>query len=253
MRNHIHHLSILYVCLITLTITFTPPAARAIAANYEQQFPHVFTRHGPPLQKIALTFDDGPDLVYTPKILDILKKEHVHATFFVLGVNAAHHPEMIRRIVQEGHALGNHSFNHANLVRSTRAKIKWEIFATEQVLVRISGQSPKWVRPPYGNVNSLVLTQLKQLGYHVVNWSVDSNDWKSLSARQIKQNILSAVRPGAIILQHCAGSKQENLSGTVRALPDVIHILQKKGYRFVTIPQLLAPETQVVHAKSRLK
>ena len=222
----------------------------AIGVNYERQFPHVFKRHGPPVQKIALTFDDGPDLVYTPKILDTLRKEGVHATFFVLGVNAAKHPGMIRRIVQEGHALGNHSFDHRNLIKSTQAKIKWEIRATDQVLVRISGQSPRWFRAPYGNINPLVLNELNQLGYRAVNWSVDSDDWRSLSARQVKQNILRNVKPGAIILQHCAaGSEKEDLSGTVRALPDIIHTLKRRGYRFVTIPQLFAPDSSTVHAR----
>ncbi len=249
MRKTIFYHAYSLAFFISLISTFSASRDMTDELNYEQQFSHVFTRNGPPVNKVALTFDDGPDLVYTPKILNILKKEHVKATFFVLGVNAARYPEIIRRIVKEGHTLGNHTFDHINLIHSTRSKIKWEISATEQVLVRISGQSPRWFRAPYGNVNSLVLNELQQLGYHAVNWSVDSNDWKSLPAKTVKQNILHDVKPGAIILQHCAGNEREDLTGTVRALPDVIRTLKKRGYQFVTIPQLLYSESKAVHAR----
>ena len=249
MRKTIIHHAYFFVFFTSLITAYAAISEKAYASNYEEQFPHVFKRHGPPVYKVALTFDDGPDLTYTPKILNILKREHVKATFFVLGVHAACHPEMIRRIIKEEHTIGNHTFDHINLIHSTRSKIKWEIAATEQVLVRISGQTPKWFRAPYGNVNPLVLTELQQLGYRAVNWSVDSNDWKSLPAKIVKQNILQQVKPGAIILQHCAGNEKEDLTGTVRALPDVIHTLKKRGYQFVTIPQLLNADTKTVHAK----
>ncbi len=246
-------------CMILSVTTSAPltkaesqnaPTSIATATDYERAYPHVFTRHGPAVKKIALTFDDGPDLVYTPKILDILKKEGVHASFFVLGMNAARYPAIIRRIVNDGHTLGNHSFDHINLALSHKEKIDWEVLATEQVLTRIVGKQPRWFRAPYGNVSPLVLTELHRMGYRAVNWSVDSNDWRSLPAHKVKDNILQNVAPGAIILQHsAAGGPNENLSGTVRALTDIIRTLKKNGYQLVTVPQLLTPDSRIVHAK----
>lgn len=218
--------------------------------DYAKLFPHAFFRHGPLTRQVALTFDDGPDLVYTPKILQILRTEHIHATFFVLGTNAAHYPMMIHQIMADGNALGNHSFDHKNLIKSSSTQLLWEVLATDRILVRITGHSPKWFRPPYGNVNIGILKQLGQLGYHTVNWSVDSNDWRGLSAQAVTRNIIRDVRPGAIILQHCAGNPREDLTGTVKALPEIIHILRSKGYKFVTVPEMLTPDSTLVHAQN---
>jgi len=217
--------------------------------DYTQLFPGIFTRQGPPLHRVALTFDDGPDNVYTPQILRILAREHVHATFFVLGEQAERYPQMTRRIVREGHAIGNHTFDHRDLARLSPHQIFWEVDQAERDILRLTGQHTKWFRPPYGSVNARVLTALGQMGYQAVNWTVDSRDWRGLSAQQVEHNIVGAAFPGAIILQHCSGNSQEILTGTVRALPAIIHKLRAKGYTFVTVPELWAPETRAVQAR----
>lgn len=217
----------------------TVSAATVQPIDYTRLFPHVFTRKGPPLREVALTFDDGPDNVYTPQILAILQREHVKATFFIVGQQAERHPQMMARIVRAGHAIGNHTFDHPDLARISLSHMNWEVTRTERDIARLTGQPNKWVRPPYGSVNARVLAAIGRMGYQAVNWSVDSNDWQGLSAAQIEHNIVGSVFPGAIILQHCAGSTNENLKGTVAALPVVIHALRARGYSFVTVPELL--------------
>lgn len=230
-------------------ILMAPLFARASSPiDYTQLFPDVFVRQGPSQNRIALTFDDGPDVLYTPQILAILAREHVHATFFVLGIQVERYPAMTKRILREGHALGNHSFDHADLARVSSARLNWEVASTDRLLRRYTGLHSAWFRPPYGSVNPPVLRRMQKMGYRVVNWSVDSNDWRSLSAERVEANVLSAVRPGSIILQHCNGNQNEILAGSVAALPRIIQTLRARGYSFVTVPELLLPDARAVHA-----
>lgn len=213
---------------------------------YAHNFPASFSYRGPVSHQVALTFDDGPDLRYTPQILTILRHEHVKATFFILGTQAIRYPSVLRRIVQEGHSIGNHSFDHANLFRVSSPDIVREILFTDRAIRRITGIHTPWFRAPYGNINTTILNQLHQMGYWAVNWSVDSTDWRSLSSMQVQHKILAHVHPGAIILQHCSAFPPENLSGTVAALPAIIRALRHQGYDLVTIPDLLAPHRSTV-------
>lgn len=235
------------------TATYAAATRSAARPDYVRLFPHVFARQGPPRMQVSLTFDDGPDARYTVQILDILKREGVHATFFVLGSQVRQYPDVALRIVREGHALGNHSFDHRNLRTMDRQARNWEVTSTDRELLRITGRHTRYFRAPYGSVDSQVITQLGRMGYTVVNWSVDSSDWRSIPSAQVVKNVLSNVRPGAIILQHCAGNDKEILTGTVAALPVIIHRLRAAGYGFATVPALLAPETRAVHAKHALR
>ena len=221
--------------------------------DYARLFPHVFARQGPPRRQVSLTFDDGPDSHYTLQILDVLKREGVHATFFVLGEHVRRYPDVARRIVREGHALGNHSFDHRNLRTMGAQALNWEVTATDRELLRATGQRTRYFRAPYGSVDSQIITQLGRMGYTVVNWSVDSRDWRSIPSSQVIANVLAEVRPGAIILQHCAGNEREILTGTVAALPVIIHRMRAQGYEFVTVPTLLGSDSRAVHAKPAIK
>ncbi|MCY0892228.1 MAG: polysaccharide deacetylase family protein [Acidibacillus sp.] len=252
----------LHISWLLCTIFFalwSPTADHHAAAKYHytdyvQLYPHVFSYQGPPNKRIALTFDDGPDQRYTPQILSILRKKGVHATFFVLGKNVKRYPNITRQITKEGHILGNHSYNHPSLTRVNHDQLLWEVKATEREITQLTGKRTRFVRPPYGNLDPTVLMSLGKMGYHVVNWSVDSNDWRSLTKAQVLANIIPHVRPGSIILQHCAsGGPQENLSGTVAALPSIIDTLRQKGYQFVTIQELFATDIKTVHAPTRMQ
>nr|WP_246246212.1 polysaccharide deacetylase family protein [Paenibacillus lemnae] len=204
-----------------------------------KKYPDTFRAKGPANRQIALTFDDVPDPRFTPQVLDILKKENVKATFFVVGSRAKKHPSLVKRMKFEGHTIGNHSYNHAQFGLLSLPEFQSQIKKTNMIIQKITGETPTLIRPPYGDITEEQLLWARKHQYKVVNWNVDSLDWKGLNKEQIKENILSAAGPGAIVLQHAGGGKGSDLSGTLQALPEVIHDLRSKGYSFVTLPELL--------------
>ncbi|MDI3327555.1 MAG: polysaccharide deacetylase family protein [Alicyclobacillaceae bacterium] len=208
--------------------------------DYSSRYPGIFLLRGPGNARVvALSFDDGPDAVYTPRILDVLRREKVRATFFLVGTRTQQYPQIVRRMAAEGHALGNHTWDHANLTKLPQDQLRNEMIRADEAVFRASGVHPAVARPPYGAVDDRVIQTLHRMGYRIVDWSVDSLDWKGLNADQVATNVLSHITPGAIVLQHSAGGKGEDLSGTVNALPRIIRTLRAEGYRFATIPELL--------------
>ncbi|MDB5055985.1 MAG: hypothetical protein JWM44_4035 [Bacilli bacterium] len=213
---------------------------RLTLPQLRSKYPQYFKLNGSTQEKkIALTFDDGPDNHYTVQILDILRKYHVPATFFLVGVRAEGHPALVKRIVNEGHVIGNHSYNHANPAKLTKAQFEQQIESTQIILQKIIGYEPKLIRTPYGAIQEEQLNWAANHGFIVVNWDIDSYDWKQLSSSQVLANILSHKHKGAIVLQHSAGGNRQDLSGTVQALPLLIEQLKAEGYQLVTVPQLL--------------
>lgn len=231
-----------------------PPKAPAVSAQQSQsssgrklslselraKYPDWFKVSGAAKEpRVALTFDDGPDLRFTPQVLDILKASGVKATFFLLGKKAEEHPDIVKRIVREGHVIGNHSYRHPQFTKLTVEQFASEIEQAEEVLNRLAGYRPKLVRPPYGAIDEGELQWAKDRGYIIVNWNVDSLDWKNLGEQQVAGNILGHTKAGAIVLQHSAGGDSQDLSGTVKALPGIIAKLREQGYSLVTVPELL--------------
>ncbi|MBO8170514.1 MAG: polysaccharide deacetylase family protein [Bacillaceae bacterium] len=209
-------------------------------ADLRQKYPSTFVLNGPSNKRqVALTFDDGPDLEYTPQILDVLKQYNVKATFFVVGNRAEAHPEIVRRMHREGHEIANHTYSHPHLIKVDDVTFQREVRQTDGILRPLIGYSPKLFRPPYGDVTEDQIKWLSSQNYTIVNWNVDSLDWKGLSQDQVSVNVLSHVFPGSIILQHSAGGKGEDLSGTVKALPEIIQKLRADGVQFVTTSELL--------------
>lgn len=190
-------------------------------------------------RQVALTFDDVPDPRFTPAILNILKQKGVRASFFVVGERVQKYPNLLRRISKEGHTIGNHSYTHPVLKRGTLQQFITEIRKTENAIKRITGRATRLIRPPYGEINEKQVKWAKKNRYLIVNWDVDSLDWKGLQAEKIKNNVLRSVRPGSIILLHAGGGVGSDLSGTIKALPKIIDELRKRGYRLVTLPELL--------------
>lgn len=188
---------------------------------------------------IALTFDDVPDPRFTPQLLDVLRKYQVKATFFVVGSRAERHPELIARIIREGHVIGNHSYNHPEFGKLGMNEFRTQIIRTENILSALAGYKPRLIRPPYGDISEPQLKWAKAHGYKLVNWNVDSLDWRGLSKAQVRNNIVAHAGKGAIILQHGGGGRGSNLQGTIQALPEVITIMRKRGYTFVTVPHML--------------
>ncbi|MEV3528917.1 polysaccharide deacetylase family protein [Paenibacillus larvae] len=206
-----------------------------------RKYAETFILSGPSRQKnIALTFDDGPDRHFTVQVLDILKKYRVHATFYLVGNKAKANPDIVKRIVKEGHTVGNHSYSHPLLTKMSLRQFQQQVESAEQILLNLTGYLPKCFRPPYGAINEEQLVWAASKNYLVTNWDIDSLDWKGLSSEQVLTNIWSHRHPGAIVLQHCgAGNANHDLSGSVKALPQLIEKLAAEGYQFVTVPELL--------------
>lgn len=188
-------------------------------------------------KKVALTFDDGPDENFTPQVLDILKQEQVPATFFVIGRSAKYYPDVLKRIIQEGHVLGNHSWSHPVLSKLTSSQIQQQLGDTNQVIYDITGKKPVLMRPPYGAKNQLVIDEVKKNSMKVILWSVDTRDWDHRTKSEILTVVRNQTTPGGIILQHSSGN--EGLKESVAALPQLIKELKSKGYQFVTLDDLL--------------
>ena len=187
---------------------------------------------------VALTFDDGADGANTNKILDILAKNNVKATFFLTGSGANHHPQYIKNIAAKGHQLGNHSYTHPDFTKSTATQMKSELDRTEALVKSITGKTTKPIfRAPFGAVNSAVLNGVGAAGYgYTIQWNIDTIDWKGLTASQINTKVQTNIKPGSIVLMHTGAGAP----GTPLALPTMISQLKAKGYKFVTVSQLLA-------------
>ena len=181
---------------------------------------------------IALTLDDGPS-PQTARVLDDLARLKVPATFFVIGRQAAVHPQLLRRMVAEGHTVGNHSWSHPWFWKQSARKMRAELDRTDTTIRRITGVEPKYFRPPYGNVNRSVTQAAKSRGLAIVDWSVDPQDWKSRNTAAVTAKVVGTARPGAIILGH------DLYPSTRKALPGIVQRLRAKGYVFVSLDELL--------------
>jgi peptidoglycan/xylan/chitin deacetylase (PgdA/CDA1 family) len=196
-------------------------------------------------KKIALTFDDGPNEPYTSQILDILKTYNIKATFFLIGKNVEAYPEVVKRMVKEGHCIGNHTYSHPELVLKLKSQIRRQIKKAEEVIFKVTGIRPHLFRPPYGLDNPWVFVEAEKMGYLIIKWSVSGgNGGKEISYDKILNNVLSKVENGSIILLHDGNRliKEADRSQVVRVLPLIIEILENRGYQFVTIPELLGLE-----------
>ncbi|SFI70772.1 Peptidoglycan/xylan/chitin deacetylase, PgdA/CDA1 family, partial [Paenibacillus sp. UNC496MF] len=196
---------------------------------------------------VALTFDDGPDNKYTPKILDILKAKHVHATFFAVGTQVKRYGAVMKRIVAEGSEIGNHSYSHTDLSRLDSAHIMNQIKWTDTLIRKQAGYVPRLVRAPYGASSPLLKQIVADNGRSLVFWTVDTRDWEGASVTAMRANVNKNAHPGGIILMHSFGSK--HLANTVELLPLVIKDLQARGFTLVTVSELL--DVKAKHAAGK--
>lgn len=230
-------------CLVAVVWTFSFGLAKAEGAldlaQAAAQYPQLVVRQGKPQMQVALTFDDGPDGHYTSAILDILKEKQAPATFFVVGYRAKAHPDMIKRIIEEGHTLANHSWNHPDMSRLGSQNITNQLAYTDNVLENTTGTRTHYFRPPYGAMNGSVISVANQLGYKVILWSVDPQDWRGYGPEKILQRVVGAIHPGAIVLQHCTNN------GTLYSLRSLIDKLRAMGYQLVTLEEMLEGEMKI--------
>lgn len=181
-------------------------------------------------RKIAITFDDGPHPRYTEQLLDGLKERGVKATFFVTGEHAELHPDIIERMVEEGHLVGNHTYSHIQLTKNNRETFKEELIKTNEILKEITGKEVQYVRPPYGSWDK---SFEKELNMFPVLWNVDPLDWSSSNVARIVEKIVNKTGENDIILMH------DYYDTSVTAALKAIDELMEKGYTFVTVEEIL--------------
>jgi len=224
----------------------------ALEAPGNQLFGKTLVAGAPTEREVALTFDDGPNPPYTDRILDVLKAERAPATFFVVGRAAAAYPATLRRIVHEGHAIGNHTWDHPHMIVESPAAMRVELLRTDATIYRITGVHTYLMRPPFGARDFAVIGEAHKLGYRVVMWSVPlPQDWEQPGDATIAKRVVDNVSDGSIIVLHdgnrgilCAHehlpSQECDRNQDVAATREIIDTLRSRGFRFVTIPQLIA-------------
>jgi len=183
---------------------------------------------------IAMTFDDGPSAKLTPKLLDLLAAHHIKATFFVIGENVVEHPEIVARAAHEGHEIGNHSWSHPYLAKMSDEGVRRELQRTEDAIKSATGARPNLLRPPYGSITARQKRWIHdELGYEIILWDVDPYDWKRPGAAVVCNRILKETRAGSIVLSH------DIHPGTIEAMPRTFDQLEAKGFKFVTVSELI--------------
>ena len=204
-------------------------------------------KDGENIKYVALTFDDGPSPRCTPQLLDGLKERGVHATFFVVGCQIVKDPDIVIRMAAEGHQVGNHSYDHKELDKLSHGEAAEDMQRNNDLLCQLLGEGEYWVRPPYGLLSR---EETAALNMPIINWSVDTEDWKSKDAEKILDIIYRDTEDGDIILLH-----DRYLNSVEAALRAVDH-LRQQGYQFVTVAELLAlkgvkPESGVVYRSAK--
>ena len=208
----------------TVTLTAAPTTAKVTFSRVNVDGPY-----------IAMTFDDGPSGPNTPRLLDLAAKDHIKLTFFLIGENAARYPQLVQRELAEGHEVGNHSYTHPDLAKMSDDAVRSEIQKTQDAIINASGYKPILMRPPYGAMTPRQrLWVAREFGVKLILWDVDPLDWKRPGPDVVASRIIAATRPGSIILSHDIHSQ------TVDAMPKVFSTLLAKGYKFVTVSELLA-------------
>ena len=180
--------------------------------------------------KIALTFDDGPSAAWTPALLDGLKERGVKATFFLIGENADKNPEIVKRMAEEGHLIGNHTYHHVELTKVSENEARLELADTSAVIVRITGKEPEYMRPPFGAWQRKLEQEIQMLP---VLWTIDPLDWTTENQDEIVNKVVTEAEENDIILLH------DCYASSVEAALRIVDILQREGYEFVTVDRLL--------------
>ncbi len=185
----------------------------------------------PAKNTVALTFDDGPDINYTKKVLAVLKKYNIKATFFVLGGNAKQYPDLIKAILADGHNIENHSMTHPMLTRLNEQQLQYQIGGTNKIIKQLTGKEPVCLRPPYGAYNKQVKAVAAANGLQVINWDLNSFDYERRGTDKLVAWVTKKAGPGSVILMHDGGPRQQ----TVDALPQIIEYYKSRGIGFSQI------------------
>jgi peptidoglycan/xylan/chitin deacetylase (PgdA/CDA1 family) len=233
--------------MLTLALTGALSTAAAVAAGYQSMAPagqwygQTFTGLAPGSRQIALTYDDGPNDPHTLRLLEVLAKHSVHATFFLIGRYVQQRPEIVREIVRAGHVVGNHTFTHPLLIFKSATEIREQLSACRSALQDAIGNPSHLFRPPFGGRRPAVLRIARELGLDPVMWNVTGYDWSAPPAATIERKITNQIRGGDVVLLHDGGHKQmgADRSQTVIATDHLLTRYIAEQYEFVTIPQMM--------------
>jgi len=192
-------------------------------------------------RQLALTYDDGPNDPHTLRLLEVLARHDVKATFFLIGRFVAERPEIAHEVARAGHAIGNHTFNHPNLIFCSAARVRSELEQCRKILTDTVGEHSALWRPPFGARLPHVLGVGRQLGLEPVMWTVSSNDWKIRSAEAIEQRVARRIRGGGVILMHDGSHVRmgADRARTVEATDRLIRRFKGDGYEFVSVPEMM--------------
>jgi len=199
---------------------------------------------------LALTYDDGPNDPWTLRLLDVLARHNARATFFMLGEFVRQRPDIVRTVFQAGHAIGNHSYSHPNLIFSTRAQMQSEIEETNRLLEEITGERPTLFRPPFGGRRIATFRMARELRLEPVMWRVTCYDWSATSVAQIVRQARRQITGGEVVLLHDGGHKQmgTDRSLSVQATDEIIRCYLDKGFKFITVPEMMQARLEATPA-----
>lgn len=229
---------ILTLCLFAVAGLLTFAVLRQPAAsptNAQNKNSPIFYRVKTDKKAVALTFDISWGTETPGPVLDILKKENVQCTFFLSGPWVKKYPDIATRIAADGHEIASHGYRHINLSQLSKEAIKDEILQAHQIIASVTGKEPHFIRTPNGDWDSKVLKAAQEVGYTVIQWEVDSLDWKNPGVETIIRRVTTLVRPGSIVLLHASDSCRQ----TDEALPVVLRELREQGYELLTLSKLL--------------
>nr|MBO4517725.1 polysaccharide deacetylase family protein [Clostridia bacterium] len=193
-------------------------------------------------KKVAISFDCAWGVDYTDKLLETMAAENVRCTFFAVEFWSAKYPEYLKKISDAGHEIGTHSATHPYMSKLDKAAIIKELTSSKEIIEKTTGKKVELFRPPYGDYDDLLIDTAAELGLYTIQWSVDSLDWKDLSANEIKNRVIKKVHNGAIVLFHNQGLH------THEALPEIIRELKAQGYEFVPIGELIYKDDYIMGA-----
>jgi peptidoglycan-N-acetylglucosamine deacetylase len=232
--------------MLPTLIGLTAAAAAASAAGYQSMAPTgqwygpTFTSGVRGSKTIALTYDDGPNDPHTLKLLDVLAKHSVRATFFMIGRYVQQRPEIARAVAQAGHVIGNHTFTHPLLIFKSEAETRKELVDCRQALQDAIGEHSKLFRPPFGGRRPATISVARELGMQTVMWNVTGYDWSAPPAAVIEKKVMRQMRGGDVILLHDGGHRSmgADRAQTVIATENLIRRYKDQGYEFVTVEEL---------------
>lgn len=226
------------LCFISLNISTATASAFVPDRKYYEKHGDIIWEVPTKQKLIALTFDDGPNVTYTPEVLNVLKKYHAKATFFLIGEHILEHPNLVQKEVDQGHEIENHTYQHIQIKKMSNQAFLEDVNRADRLIRKYQHSPIHLFRPPGGALNKPIIKDLRKEDYEIVLWSwhQDTEDWKRPGAKKIALHVIKNAHNGDIVIMHDSGG---NRSQTVKALKIIIPTLQEKGYKFVTVKELM--------------